>query len=222
MKNFDTNYLMISGIQHFVFCKRQWSLIHIEQLWKDNVRTFNGIKFHDKVDDPYIFEKRGEIIISSSIPLISNELQLKGISDCVEFHKRKDNLGVKVVGREGTYDVIPIEYKVGNIKNDSSDISQLCVQAICLEEMFNTEIEKGYIYYGKLRKRVEIIFTIDLREKVKSIVKEMRYYFESGITPKASYKECCKNCSLYDICLPKLKNKYNKVKNYIRLYAKDT
>ncbi len=222
MKNFDVNYLMISGIQHFIFCKRQWSLIHIEQLWKDNARTFNGHKFHEKVDNPYIFENRGDIVISRSIPLISHELKLVGISDCIEFHRRKDNLGVKLSGKQGTYDIIPIEYKVGDVQKNQSDISQLCVQAMCLEEMFNTKIEKGYMYYGKSRKRLEVIFNEKLREKVRLTVKEMTYYFDNGITLKASYQEYCKNCSLYDICIPKLNDKYSNVKNYIRLYVKDS
>ena len=213
---------MISGIQHFVFCPRQWAFIHIEQSWKDNVKTFKGHKFHEKVDDPYAFEKRGERIISRSIPLISHKLCLKGISDCVEFHIRNDSLGVKISGRDGSYDIIPIEYKIGDIKNDESDIFQLCVQAICLEEMFNTKIEKGYLYYGKLRRRVEVVFTNELRENVKSLVEKMKYYFENGITPKPCYKKHCKNCSLYDICLPKLNCKYDKVKNYINSHIEDS
>ncbi len=122
------------------------------------------------------------------MPLISHKLSVKGISDCVEFHMRNDNLGAKLVGRNGSYDVIPIEYKVGDIKKDDSDISQLCIQAICLEEMFDTTIEKGYLYYGKLRRRVEVNFTNELRENIKELVEKMRYYFDNGVTPKARYK----------------------------------
>lgn len=218
---FNMDYLMISGIQHFVFCPRQWALIHIEQIWKDNVKTFKGHKFHEKVDDPYVFEKRGERIISRSIPLISHELSLVGVSDCIEFYVRNDNLGVKIKEREGSYDVIPIEYKVGDIKDDESDISQLCVQAICLEEMFDTKIKKGYFYYGKLRRRVEVEFTEELRKNVKELAKKMKYYFDNGVTPKACYKKHCVSCSLYDICLPKLNRSYTKVKNYIDSYIED-
>lgn len=183
--------------------------------------TFRGHKFHEKVDDPYIFERRGGRVISRSLPLISHELSLKGISDCVEFHMRDDDLGIKIKDRKGSYDVIPIEYKVGDIKKDKSDVSQLCVQAICLEEMFDTKIEKGYLYYGKLRRRVEVNFTDELRENVKELVSKMRYYFENGITPKPSYRKQCINCSLYDICLPKLNCSYSKVKNYIDSYVED-
>lgn len=213
---------MISGIQHFGFCPRQWAFIHIEQIWKDNVKTFKGNEFHKKVDDPYIVEKRGRRIISRSIPLISHELRVKGISDCVEFHLRNDDLGAKLSHEKGSYDVIPIEYKVGDVKKDNSDILQLCVQAICLEEMFKIEIEKGYLYYGKLRKRVEAVFTIELRKNVKLLIDQMNYYFENGITPKACYKSHCKNCSLYDICLPKLNTKNSSVKKYIYSHIEDS
>ncbi|MDU4715833.1 MAG: Dna2/Cas4 domain-containing protein, partial [Anaerococcus sp.] len=34
------DYLMLSGIQHFLFCKRQWALIHIENLWEENILIF--------------------------------------------------------------------------------------------------------------------------------------------------------------------------------------
>ncbi len=197
------DYLMISGIQHFVFCKRQWGLIHLENIWKDNARTFKGHEFHHKVDDPYVFEKRGNIIVSRSLPLISHELCLRGISDCVEFHRRNDDLGAKLPNKIGTYDLIPIEYKVGDLKHEENDIFQLCVQAICLEEMLCVKVSKGYVYYGKSRRRYEVIFTNDIINSVKNVIKEMRYYFERGITPKPVYKKSCRSCSLYDLCMPK-------------------
>lgn len=212
---------MISGIQHFVFCKRQWALIYIEEIWKDNFKTFKGNEFHSRVNDPYFFEKRGNVIISRSIPLISHELFLTGFSDCVEFHMRDDDFGAKVSGRDGTYDLIPIEYKVGDVKNDISDISQLCAQALCLEEMLNIKIQKGYIYYGKSRRRFEVCFTEELLESVRKIIKEMRYYFEMRITPKPSYTKSCKSCSLYDLCMPRLSQKYKSVRDYIGLHVEE-
>ncbi|BAK22110.1 CRISPR-associated RecB family exonuclease Cas4b [Melissococcus plutonius ATCC 35311] len=38
----EQDYLMISGIQHFLFCKRQWALIHVEQQWQENSLTLEG------------------------------------------------------------------------------------------------------------------------------------------------------------------------------------
>ena len=42
----DDNILSISGIQHFVFCRRQWALIHIEQQWAENEHTVIGELMH--------------------------------------------------------------------------------------------------------------------------------------------------------------------------------
>ena len=50
----ESDYLMLSGIQHFQFCKRQWSLIHIEQQWAENEATAHGQILHQKADNPYI------------------------------------------------------------------------------------------------------------------------------------------------------------------------
>lgn len=52
----EDDYLMLSGIQHFQFCKRQWALIHIEQQWLDNEATAHGQVLHTKADNPYIKE----------------------------------------------------------------------------------------------------------------------------------------------------------------------
>ena len=42
MEYIEEEYLMISGIQHFKFCRRQWALIHIEQQWEENIHTVVG------------------------------------------------------------------------------------------------------------------------------------------------------------------------------------
>ena len=48
MEYSEDDYLMISGIQHFKFCRRQWALIHIEQQWAENVHTVTGELMHKK------------------------------------------------------------------------------------------------------------------------------------------------------------------------------
>ncbi len=47
----EEDYLLLSGIQHFAFCRRQWALIHIEQQWQENVRTFEGKLMNDRDHD---------------------------------------------------------------------------------------------------------------------------------------------------------------------------
>ena len=48
MEYCEEDFLLLSGIQHYAFCKRQWALIHIEQQWQENVHTAVGGLFHKK------------------------------------------------------------------------------------------------------------------------------------------------------------------------------
>lgn len=210
------DYLMLSGIQHFCFCKRQWGLIHIERQWEDNTRTFGGSLMHTRADDPFFTESRGTVVISRSMPLISHGLKLTGIADVVEFHKLAcEQEGVELKGRSGKWQVIPVEYKYGEPKEHNSDLVQLCAQAICLEEMFDVSIERGNIYYGKIKRRIDVIFDFQLRDEVNTLVEQMYDYYIQEKTPLAQPGEYCKSCSLKNICVPELSIRSDKVTEYI-------
>lgn len=208
----EENYLMISGIQHFEFCKRQWALIHIEQQWEENVRTIEGKHLHEKADQPFIREKRGNKLVVRGMPVQSRELKVTGICDVVEFIK--DEEGIELASTKGKYLPFPIEYKRGKPKQGDADLLQLTAQAMCLEEMLVCEITKGYMYYHKIRKRLEVLITPRLRNRVKSIASEMHSYYERRHTPKVKTGPHCKHCSLQNICLPALLNRQS-VKSYI-------
>ena len=109
---------------------------------------------------------------------------------------------------------VPIEYKHGAPKENNADELQLCAQAICLEEMFQTSIPEGFLYYGENRRRSHVEFTGALREEVKKIVKEMHDLFQRGHTPNVKPRKQCKACSLENLCVPKLQ-KAIKVREYI-------
>ena len=212
MEYAEDDYLMISGIQHFRFCKRQWALIHIEQQWAENEHTVIGELMHKKAHDPYLTEKRRDTIIARALPVASREMGVTGECDVVEFHKTKD--GISIAGREGNYSVVPVEYKRGKPKTDDSDILQVAAQALCLEEMLCCVIPYGYIYYGETRRRTKVEFTDEVREKVISSFREMHKYYEQRYTPKVKTGKKCNACSLKDICLPVL-NKKKTVSGYI-------
>lgn len=208
----EDSYLMLSGIQHFQFCKRQWALIHIEQQWEENVRTIEGEHLHQKADQPFIREKRGSKLIVRAMPIKSRELKVTGICDVVEFIQNDD--GVEIEGAEGKYIAYPIEYKRGKPKIDDSDVLQLTAQAMCLEEMLLCEIDMGYMFYNEVKHRVEIPLTANLKDKVRTIFSEMHDYYNRKHTPKVKTGTFCKNCSLQNICLPGLMAKRS-VKSYI-------
>ncbi|MFD2334444.1 hypothetical protein ACFSR7_34815 [Cohnella sp. GCM10020058] len=125
----EDELLMISGIQHFAFCRRQWGLIHIEQQWEDNILTYEGGQMHRRADNPMLSETRGDVLISRAMPLVSYRLGLYGVSDVVEFHAVADESAAnktRLKGRRGWWLPYPVEYKRGNRKEDDCDEVQLC------------------------------------------------------------------------------------------------
>lgn len=202
----DDDYFMLSGIQHFAFCQRQWALIHIEQQWSENVLTTQGQYVHKRVDDEHADETRGDLRVVRSMPLLSERLGVRGIADVVEFRRVlvASEETVTLDGRIGFWKVLPVEYKRGKPKVDDRDIVQLCAQAICLEEMLKVSISAGAIYYAETRKRESIEFTKPYRHRVEELLSQMSYYYENAITPRAVYKQHCKQCSLFELCQPRL------------------
>lgn len=209
----EKDYLMLSGIQHFCFCKRSWSLIHVEQLWQENYYTIDGSIKHEKADDPFVKEKRKNIFYSRAVPISSEKLGLVGIIDVIEFKRDED--GIIVPGKKGKWKPYVIEYKRGKEKPDLRDISQLVAQVICLEEYLSCRIEKSYLYYFKTNKRLEVDVDEDKRQFVYETVREMHEMFDKRITPDAEYFKNCKLCSLYDLCMPRITKKKKSVENYI-------
>lgn len=202
IKKKEDDYLLISGIQHFIFCRRQWALIHIEQQWDENFFTIDGHIKHAKVDSGEIFETKKNIKIIRSMPVVSHVLGLQGKCDVVELIP--DANGYYFSKYNEIYKVYPIEYKRGKAKTDESDIMQLLAQAVCLEEMLGLEITEGACFYFETRRRERVKFTKELRERLKTIVSEMKNYYDRRYTPRVRKTKKCRACSLKDICLPEL------------------
>lgn len=214
MSRYNDDYLPLSGIQHFAFCPRQWALIHVENQWRENLRTIQGKQLHERVDNPDFFESRGDVLITRSVPLSSNELGFYGVADMIEFHAVATG-GVGLKGRMGRWQPIPIEYKRGKPKKDNVDEVQLCAQAICLEEMLGIRIQYGYVFYGEIRRRTKVMLDVTLRETVKETARQMHILYDQNITPAPTAERNCKSCSMVDICLPSLRAKQTGVGNYI-------
>ncbi len=188
--------IQLSALQHFMYCPRQCALIHIEQIWSENLFTAEGRIMHDKADSNK-FESRGNVRIDYSVPLRSLRLGLIGKADVVEFHKIDD----------GSWMPFPVEYKRGKPKMDDCDRVQLCAQAICLEEMLNVGIKEGALFYGQTRRREDVVFTDSLRHETEETARKVHKLIDSGMTPKAEFSKKCKQCSLSNICLPKVSSK---------------
>ena len=198
----EEEYLQLSGLQHFTFCRRQWALIHIEDQWAENYRTVDGRLMHERVHDQEFRESRGDRLTVRGLAIHSAQLGVSGQCDAVEFFKDPD--GISLRDRDGLWRPYPVEYKRGRPKAHSADELQLCAQAMCLEEMLCCAVPEGALYYGEPRRRTVVSFTPELRGQVRDSLAEMHELYKRRYTPKVKPSKACNACSLKDLCLPKL------------------
>ncbi len=176
----------ISAIQHFSYCPRQAALIHLEQVWDENLYTLRGRFVHEEVDIPgeAIF---GNLRVERGLPLWSRSWGLVGRADVVEFH------GVIPY---------PVDYKHGPRRPRIHDDLQVCAQAVCLEEMTGQEVSRGAIYHATSRRRREVEFDDALRHRLRVVATELREALRHDILPPAPNDKRCRQCSLHSSCLP--------------------
>lgn len=214
----EEDFLPLSGLQHFAFCRRQWALIHIETQWAENLRTVEGDLFHRRAHDEQQRELRGNVLILRGLPVFSSTLGLSGKCDVVEFHA--DPTGVPLRGEPGLWRLYPVEYKKGSPKAGGEDILQLCAQAMCLEEMLCCSVLDGALFYGETRRRVRVKFDPAIRQRVRELSFEMHDLYRRGHTPKGKPSKACNACSLKEQCLPVLLRKKN-VADYLKQAVED-
>ena len=208
----EEDWLQLSGLQHFSFCRRQWALIHIENQWAESFRTVDGNLMHENAHDQGFRESRGDVLIVRGLAVHSAQLGVSGQCDVVEFCRDPD--GITLQDQEGLWRPYPVEYKRGKPKNGQADELQLCAQAMCLEEMLCCAVPEGALYYGETRRRLTVQFTPDLRSCVRDSLAEMHKLFRKSYTPKVKPFKGCNACSLKDLCVPKLM-KAKRVSDYL-------
>lgn len=201
----EEDWLALSGIQHFNFCRRQWALIHIEQAWEDNYQTTTGSLEHERAHDYSVSESRGETLILRDLRVFSRKMGITGACDVVEF--QQDDAGIPLTGRSGLWKPFPVEYKHGKSKTIDADRLQLCAEAMCLEEMLCCDIPQGALFYVSTRHREIVDFDESLREAVRGAFIEMHQLYDRGHTPRSKLRRECNSCSLKNLCLPQLTKK---------------
>lgn len=220
----DEELLPLSGLQHLAFCERQWALIHIEQLWSENLHTAGGRVLHDRVHgDAEASELRGDLLITRGVPLVSYALGIRGVADVVEFERLpgEDADGAVLPKRKGRWRPFPVEYKRGKPKEHDADLVQVCAQALCLEEMLGVPVRNGALYYGQPRRRHLVTLHEGLRERVNRLAGHMHELFRLGRTPAPSPGPQCDSCSLVHLCLPRAARAERSARGYLkRMIAK--
>jgi len=215
----EDELIPISALQHYIFCPRQWGLIHLEQAWEDNRLTAEGNILHERTHSDGT-ENRPGLRIARSLRLCSYRLGIVGQADVVEFCRiakehQESSMAIKLADEPGLWNVLPVEYKRGKPKSDNCDKVQLCAQALCLEEMLNVNIRDGALFYGRPRRRYDVILDDNLRTETETLILRLHELRKQGDTPKQRYSKKCDNCSLINRCMPKVMGKKKDVEHYL-------
>lgn len=184
----EADQIPISALQHWIYCPRQCGLIHLEQVFEENLHTARGQAVHHLVDQPGYEIAKG-VRVERSLPLWSDQVGLIGKADLVEFHPNGS--------------IFPVEFKHGRKRQATHDDIQVAAQAICLEEMFGRPVPNGAIYHASSRRRREVSFGPPLRALVAQTAEAIRAMLTSGRLPAPVDDQRCRECSLQDLCQPR-------------------
>ncbi|MGC8908926.1 MAG: CRISPR-associated protein Cas4 [Desulfomonilaceae bacterium] len=220
----EDELLPISGLQHYVFCRRRAALIFLEQVWDENAFTAEGSIVHEKVHSAPDEWQRG-LRVTRGLRLRSLSLGLIGQADVVELRQRSSAMGVDdawpeteedpLIAHVGEARLFPVEYKRGKARHEKSYEVQLCAQALCLEEMLQTKVDQGAIFYSSSGRRVVVTFDESLREMTRDAAQKFHLLIREGVTPRVRYERKCEKCSLLSLCLPRVTGTKRLVKRYL-------
>lgn len=184
----------LSALQHWCYCPRQCALIHVEQVFADNLHTLRGQAVHKQVDQPGV-ETRAGVRVERALPVWSDRLGLIGKADVVEFES------------DGTS--YPVEYKHGSRNKApwiaACDDLQLAAQAMCLEEMTGKPVPVGALFYATSKRRREVAIDAGLRQRVEEATAAVRALVDGAVLPAPTIDKRCDKCSLRELCQPAVK-----------------
>lgn len=183
----DLESISISALNHYAYCPRRCSLIHVEQTFEENLYTLRGRHLHERTDQPAESRWEEETRVERALPLWSKRLGLIGKADVVEFYGATP---------------YPVEYKSGPNRQFDNDDLQLCAQGLCLEEMTGQSVPRGAIYHYSSRKRREVEFTLKLRARVVEVTEAIRAMLKTKRLPPPVNDHRCTHCSLQESCMP--------------------
>lgn len=180
--------VLLSALEHHIYCPRQCALIHVDGIWAENKDTIRGRRVHRRVDTPGGRRERDRLIIRA-LPLHSDRYGLAGRSDAIEIQP------------DGS--LVPIEHKAG-VSHSRAARVQLCGQALCLEDMFECDVPTGWIWYGGTKRRERVDIDRELRELTTEVAEKIRAEIIDGVLPEPVNDERCTACQLEPTCLPQV------------------
>jgi CRISPR-associated exonuclease Cas4 len=182
----------VSALNQYSYCPRRCALIYLEGEFNQNIHTQRGNAEHERVDRAMHTTSKDGARVEYALPIWSERVGLIGKCDVVEFWP------------DGT--IYPVEYKHGRKRQHDNDDLQLAAQALCLEEMFARPVAGGAVFHAGSKRRREVVFNAPLRERVETLVRDIRALLSAGKLPPPVNDKRCGECSMRDVCMPQIAN----------------
>ena len=176
----------ISLVSEYVFCARSAWLAYVAGAFEPNEFTVEGEILHRRVHQRGKGKRPGKRQWRK-VSVFSRRLGIVGYADMVE----------EIDGQ-----FFPVEHKRGKARPRLSDQVQLCLQAMCLEEMLHCPIERGFIYYASSRRRLKVDLTGPLRRLALKSLREVRELLREPKPPPGKLTPKCNGCAQRAACMP--------------------
>ena len=184
------DYLPISMLNQLAYCPRRFWLMYVCGEMEVNAPVLEGTMQHHVVHTGGNQSPDGETRRLRQVYVWSDRWRLIGFADLVE--------------EDGDNVLQPVEYKHGRQGRWVNDQVQLCAQAMCLEERTGRVIEQGHIFYWASRRRVEVLFSPELRQETQALIATAHQMVTAGqLPPPLDHPPKCRDCSLESVCLPR-------------------
>lgn len=185
----DDDWVTLSEVEHWLYCPRQWAIIHLEQCFVNNDDTVRGHLAHRR-SDQLGHETRSATTTLWAVDVVSETHRIVGRCD-----------RVVVEGKQ----ITPVEHKSGAQHHHAFAV-QLTGQAVCLEEMCAVPVTAGRLYFAATNTYINIdVSDSDIRKLLFEAVADIRT--ARGTSPRLPAPvndERCEPCSLNEVCLPRL------------------
>ncbi len=178
------DYLPIKTVAEYAYCPR--AAIYMYLNWENDLRNvflYEGEMYHKRFQKLLVKHRVTGKQLRNFL-VVSRKLKIYGICDSIE--EKGDEL-------------IPIEYKSGYPEVENYHKIQLALQAFCLSEMFNKEVNFGIIYFRKIHRR-KIIDLTSSKDAALKLLEEFRKKIASGNIDLRDFPSCGKRgCSYFSV-----------------------
>jgi len=191
----DEGYLTVVELKRYAYCPRIVFITHVlhhEEVKSEAMEM--GSEEHYARELAPLISKLKAVNVFKDVELASERLGIVGKLDYLLLTRLKEYVPVEVKWAESENGRIKWDHKL-----------QLAAYALLVEENFNSAVKRGYVYYLREHRVIEMTFSESLKKLVAKIIQEMYDMIENEKDPGIKVPATkCFSCGYKAYCRPGL------------------